>query len=239
MSAHASPRRDSVRGMAVRRSCLLVLTPGLLALVGCATATEPRIGNADASPSPDARPGIDAAPGADASIDGPTTGSCTMAFTGMLASWDFTSEPGTQAMTAVHASAPGVTAGGVQRAAALTAVSGLNSINSNNWPSAAQLDATKYYAFSVTPPSGCTLSIASVAIDAKASGTGPASAVIATSADAYTQKGTVATSAPGTVTVTVTAATGAVELRVFGYAAPAAAGTFRLQNTLAITGSLQ
>ena len=133
--------------------------------------------------------------------------------------------------------ATGITAGAVQRAAALTAVSGANSINSSSWPTAAQADATKYYALTIAPPSGCMLSLTALAIDAKASGTGPAAAAVATSLDAFAQLVTISTSAASTPAVTATHG-GPIELRVYGYSASAAAGTLRLQGTLSVQGSL-
>jgi hypothetical protein len=39
--------------------------------------------------------------------------------------------------------------------------------------------------------------------------------------------------------LTVTAATGVLELRVYGFSASATTGTMRIQNTLSITGALQ
>jgi hypothetical protein len=168
----------------------------------------------------------------------PASGTCVMAFTGTLATWSFTTEAGTQAMTAVATKANGITAGAVTRAATLTAVAGAGSINSSNWPLTATRDATKHYAFTLTPPAGCELAITGAMIDARASGTGPASAQIANNTDGYTAAATVSTTTAGTVAFTAMAS-GMIELRVYGYAATAAGGTFRLQNTLSITGELK
>jgi hypothetical protein len=205
-------------------------------LVACARgrSEEPVIDGATADAGD--QPMVDAAP---MMRDSPTSnGTCAMAFTGTLATWSFTGETGTQAMTAAATKANGVTAGAVTRAATLTAVSGAGSINSSNWPLTATRDATKFYAFTLTPPAGCELAITAAAIDARASGTGPASAQLATSADSYTAAATVSTSAAGNVAFTATA-NGMIELRVFGFAATATGGTFRLQNTLSITGELK
>ena len=104
---------------------------------------------------------------------------------------------------------------------------------------AATLDVTKYYTFSITPPSGCAMTLTSAAVDAKSSGTGPTMAAIATSADTYTATAAVSTTAASTPALTVVGATGAIEIRIYGYAASATGGTMRLQTTLSVSGSLQ
>ncbi len=183
----------------------------------------------------------------DAAIDAPSgsgmrdaaQAGCAQAFTGVLATWDFTGQPGNQASTAVKTTAPGVVAGPVQRATGLTAVSGADAINSSNWALTAQPDPTKYYAFTIAPPSGCTIAISALSIDAKASGTGPAMAVIATSIDSYVQTTAISTAAKSTPSLAPPPQVASIELRVFGYGATATAGTLRLQTTLSVTGSLQ
>jgi hypothetical protein len=216
-----------------------------LLLAGCATATSPNdlTGDAhqtDARPTTDARPITDGAVNHDATpgVDAPT-GSCTTPVTGMLATWNFASpsQPGTQASTAATAMATGITAGAVSRSAGLTGTAGAGSINSTNWPSGG-LDPTKYYAFTIAPPAGCTLDLTSLSIDTKASASGPASGALATSADSFAATTSVATNAPGTPAVSVSGATGQIEVRVYGYLASMAAGTFRIQNALILNGSL-
>ena len=160
-----------------------------------------------------------------------------MTFSGTLASWDFTGQPGSQVSTAATSTAPGMTASVVSRSAALMASSGTNSINSNNWPTAAQLDTTRYYTLAVTPAAGCMLSLTSMAVDASASATGPTAVAVATSADAFAQTVSLSTTNPSKPTLSVSKAGGAVELRIYGYSASATAGTLRLQNTLSLIGA--
>jgi hypothetical protein len=160
-----------------------------------------------------------------------------MAFSGVLATWTLTGQPGSQASTPSTSSAPGVTASPLARAVGLTATAGANSINSSNWPTA--FDSTKYYAFLVTPPSGCTVSASSLAIDVASSGTGPTSASAGTSADAFAHTATVTTTAPSMPALTASGVTSPLEVRVYGFGASATTGTMRIQNTLTITGSLQ
>jgi len=161
-----------------------------------------------------------------------------MTFSGVLATWTLTGQPGSQTSTPSTSSAPGVSAGALTRAPGLTAAAGTNSINSTNWP-AAQLDPTKFYTMMITPPAGCSISTSSLAIDVSSSGTGPTSAAVATSADSFAHTTTVSTTAASMPALTVTAATGVLELRVYGFSASATTGTMRIQNTLSITGALQ
>ncbi len=163
---------------------------------------------------------------------------CT-SFQGTLASFDFTGEPGNQTSTAPSSSATGVTAGAISRASALTATSGQDSINASAWGTGAKLDTTRYYTFSLTPTAPCTLDVSSLAISTKASGTGPASAAVATSDDKFATTTTFAPNVAATPSVSVNGATGALEIRVYGYDASGTGGTFRVDTTLTVTGSLQ
>jgi hypothetical protein len=162
-----------------------------------------------------------------------------MPFSGVLASWNFAGQPGNQAATPVTSTAPGIVATDVTRAAGLTAVSGSSSMNSSNWPSAAQPDPTKFYTLTITPPAGCTIDVTSIALDAKASGTGPSAAAVATGMDNFAQSITVSTATPSTPSLAISAAPGAVEIRIYGFGASSTAGTLRVQTTLAITGALK
>ena len=204
---------------------------GLLLLAmwsGCATADHATASDASTHD----------APRSDAHVDG-HSGACAMAFSGALATYDFTGTTGSQTTTAASATAPGITAGDISRAAGLTAASGATSINASGWPTAAQLDPTKYYTLSITPPAGCSLDVTSLTADVKSSGTGPASAAVATSADAFAQTTAVSTTAPSTPTVSVSGASGSVEIRIYGFSATGGTGTMRVQNTLRVTGALR
>jgi hypothetical protein len=169
---------------------------------------------------------------------GSGSGSGACSFSGVLATWNLASQPGTEVSAPSTTTAPGVTGATLGRSVGLTAAAGTGSINSTNWPTTAQLDMTKYYTLTMTPPSGCSISVTMMSIDALASGTGPANGSVATSADAFAHTTTVSTSAPSQPAVTATLP-GMLELRVYGFGASATSGTLRLQNTLSVTGTLQ
>ena len=199
----------------------------VLVAAGCATAGQMT------SDGPGTHDG-----GVDSSHDAPP-GSCATPTTGKVASWSFVGESGSQASTAASMNVSAATASPVSRSAGLTVASGTGSINSSNWAVGATLDPGKYYTFAVTPPSGCLLDLTSLAIDSKSSTTGPALAGVATSADSFGQTSPVSVNNPAaTSTLMVSGASGMVEVRVFGYMASASTGTYRIQNTLTLSGSL-
>ena len=212
----------------------------VLALAGCATAgqsTGDAARRADApthgdAPSHSSDGAIDAAP------DAPP-GSCATPTQGMIASWSFATATGSQATTTASTTATGITAGPVSRSAALVAATGSGSINSSGWPTTSSLDSTKYYTFAVTPPSGCVLDLTTLATDTKTSSTGPTIAVLATSVDSFGQTTPVNLNLVSSSNLMVTGATGMVEIRVFGYSASSSSGTFRIQNTLTLNGTLR
>ena len=203
-------------------------------LASCATA-EPSVANDGNNNTV-----VDAPRNVNADARTPTgdapSGGC--AFSGVLATWDFTGQTGSEASVVSASAATGVTAGPVTRATALTAASGSGSINSTNWPTSGTLDATKYYAFTIAPPSGCSLKITTLGLDAKASGSGPATGVVATSSDSYAMTASASTSAPSTPALNVTSSA-SLEVRVFGYGATSTGGTFRVENTLTVNGTIE
>ena len=164
---------------------------------------------------------------------------CTMAFTGVLATWSMVGEPGSQSQTAAFSSAPGVVATSIVRAAPLIVADGIGSINASNWSTDPSPDLTKYFTISIDPAAGCALVVTSVDVDAKSSTTGPLSASLATSVDAFAATSPVSTAMPTTVTTMVTDKTGALEIRIYGYSAAAMTGTLRVQNKLTVSGALQ
>lgn len=227
----------------MRKPALLVTS---IALLSCAQGEihhgiDLGGGGADApSPPRDVSNTVDAA-NVDApsgQIDAPTSG-CATPFLGTLATWSFASGTGSQAATAAVTMATGVTASSFTRSATLTAASGAGSMNSTNWSTSTTLAKTTYYTLTVTPAAGCALKLTSLAIDAKASATGPAMAVVATDADSFVQTATVSTSATSTPTLSVTSATSPVEIRIFGYDATSSSGTMRVTGTLTLTGAIE
>ncbi|AKU95520.1 hypothetical protein AKJ09_02184 [Labilithrix luteola] len=164
----------------------------------------------------------------------------TCVFTGALVTFDLTTIVGTATELAPSATAAGVTATSLTRSG-VTAASSNGAMNASNWPVGAAA-SNKYFAFSVTPPATCKMTVTSLAIDLKASTTGPTDAAVGTSVDGYAalQNVTVTTTG-GSANVPlagVADVSNTVEVRVFGFNASAAAGTLRIQKTLSLSGSL-
>src|SRR5579862_8952094 len=139
----------------------------------CAVAGQPDL-SADAGPRGSTNPTIDAqdpvivdsAPsGFDADlqgVDANSSSSCGTSYSGVIATWTFSGQPGSQATTPLGPTASGVTGVGISRSSALTAASGTDTMNASNWGMSAQTDTTKYYALSIAPPSGCMLDLTSI-----------------------------------------------------------------------------
>ncbi|MEO8877064.1 MAG: hypothetical protein ABI461_15840 [Polyangiaceae bacterium] len=248
------------------RSPLLFVSLGVLSLFGmgltaCATAVAPSAAEAegkandtDASTTgptdytsgggnDDAGGGNDDAgtgkpnPKGDSGTSSGGGGGC--AFTGDLATFDFTGESGSQSSTIATSKATGVTAGDVKRASGLTAVSGSDSMNASGWATATHVDTAKYFTVSVTPPSGCSLDITTISINTSTSGSGPTKGAVATSDDTFAAQSTFNAGSSANVKVSVSGATSATEIRIYGYGASSAGGTMRLQSTLTVTGALK
>jgi hypothetical protein len=168
--------------------------------------------------------------------DSGTNNACT--FSGTLVTYDFTGEPGNQTSTKATSSATNVTAGAFSRSTTLTASSGVDSINSSNWTTASKLDTTRYYTFTLTPQSSCTLDITKVSITTKTSSTGPVNGSIATSDDGFATTTSVTPNTTATASLSVNGATGAVEVRVYGFGASGVGGTMRVDTTLTVSGAL-
>jgi hypothetical protein len=166
------------------------------------------------------------------------SGPCS--FTGPLVSFDLTKLAAGQTDLAASSTAPGVTAASLARVG-VAAVSSSGAMNSSDW-SLGAVDTGKYYVFSVTPPPGCKMTMTSLAIDLKASNTGPTAAAAGTSADSYGALANfVVTTSGGSVNVPLAGINGtssAVEVHVFGFNAGSSAGTMRIQKTLSVVGAL-
>jgi hypothetical protein len=158
--------------------------------------------------------------------------------TGVLSTWSFASQPGSQAMTAPAMAVPGVTSGPIGRSPGLSTATGASSINASNWSTASHIDPTKYYTLSITPAAGCALDITSISIDVKSSATGPTAGALATSSDSFAANVALGMNTAGSYGLAVSSATGTVELRIYGYSASGTTGTMRVQGSLSATGTL-
>jgi hypothetical protein len=157
--------------------------------------------------------------------------------TGVLATFALGGQPGNES-TAPGSAVAGVSVRPLSRASAITPVMGSGSINGSNWSTAASADAARYYSLAVTPAPGCAVTLSQIAIDVRASSTGPASVDVATNADGFAAH-SASVAGTGVTTVSLSATgSGPIEIRVYGYGASGSAGTLRIQNTMTVSGSI-
>ena len=169
---------------------------------------------------------------------GPTDGGCAISgYSGVLATFDLGNQPGGELSAAPTSTASGVSGSSLSRSSSLVPNGGSGSINSSNWP--ASFDASRYYTFSITPSAGCTLSLTTLSLQVRASASGPSAGSVATSADTFAARQ--AMPAIGTASIALGGASGAsaIEVRIYGYGASSATGTFRLENTLTLAGTIR
>ena len=226
------------------RHLVLVLSLPLAACAygadaGDAEAPPPVAKDAGAGTTDAAAPfgGQDSGSGPEAPDSG-TTNTSGCSFTGTLATFDFSGEPGNQTSTPPSSTATDVSATDLSRATPLTPVTGSNSINSSAWTSSTSIDKTRYYTFKLTPAAGCTLDVGSIAITTQSSSTGPTKGAIATSDDSFGQATSVTSNGTATAQLSVSGASSAVEVRIYGYAASSASGTMRIGSKLTVSGAL-
>ena len=194
---------------------------------GDAPAVAPEAGAARDATVPDGAVGTDASP----------TSAC--AFTGQLVAFDLDQAMGAQADLAPSSKVAGLGATPLRRGGVMTVPTN-HAMNASDWPLGG-IDLTKHFVFTVTPPAGCAVTASSLAVELKASGTGPASAAAGTSVDGFAARQSLAASGGGAAVVLFAAGTkttAALEVRIFGFDASSSGGTLRLQGTLALTGTL-
>lgn len=158
-----------------------------------------------------------------------------------VATYNFSGTPGNQASQPAASSAANVTASAITRGSGLTAMTGANSLNSNNWNSASQ-DANDYYEFTLTPSASYSLAISSLTINLQRSGAGPpnylVSYTIGTGTETTITSGLLSTSANTALNPSITINTGQpVRFRIYAWGGTSALGTLRLNNTLSVNGS--
>jgi hypothetical protein len=174
-----------------------------------------------------------------ASVVGLVLSSALSASAAVLANWDFTGEPGTQAVTVVDTTDASITASDISRGIGLVVQdTGANSMNARGWTTAASRDADDYYQFAVTLSGAGTMTITNVSLAERRSGTGIRTWALLSSLDSYaTPIATVGVPDDTNIrdqSIPLSTGfdnlTGTVTFRLYGYAAEAATGTWRLQN---------
>lgn len=156
----------------------------------------------------------------------------------VLALYDFTGATGDQISQAPFTTATNVIASDITRGPGLNANAGGGSINASGWAMTPTIDLDDYFGFTIQPVEGFTLDVSSLSFAERRSGTGIRDISIRTSLDGYASDVFTTNVEDDTLTRDQSYAFGAafdnitdsLTIRVYGYSAESAAGTWRLTN---------
>lgn len=163
-------------------------------------------------------------------------GFATSAANAQLGTYDFTSKPGNQTSEPVVSNPAGATFSDLVRGSGITASAAVNSFSATGFTTNTTIDLTDYFGFTITPSAGQSLNLTSLAFSERRSGTGITTIGVRTSLDGFGANIATFTVPDDTLsrrqTVNFTGAftglTSAVTIRIYGYGAEAAGGTWRL-----------
>ena len=158
-----------------------------------------------------------------------------------LASFTFTGAAGNEpTFTADAPLAPGLASLPVMsRGPGIIPNDGANTFSATAWGLTAEVDAMNYFAFTVTPATGATLSVAALELDERRSGTGIRTWALRSSLDGFAADLQVVAVPDDTATrvnqrfalpAAFSNLTTPVEFRLYGYASEAAGGSWRVDN---------
>ncbi|MEQ1902546.1 MAG: PEP-CTERM sorting domain-containing protein [Pirellulaceae bacterium] len=99
----------------------------------------------------------------------------------VLANYDFTGSPGSQAFEAADFQDPFISAGNIVRGGGLNSAAGANTINSNFWFGG--IGRLSYYEFTITPIGGAEMTLTNLSYADRRSATGPTTFDVTTSLD--------------------------------------------------------
>lgn len=125
-----------------------------------------------------------------------------------------------------------LTTTGIARGSSITGTNANDRFTASGWNSAA-LDGNDYFTWTLTPAAGYALSLTSFTYTGQASGTGPSSFALRTSADTFGSSLGTPAATGGTITLTsgsFQGLTSAVEFRLYGWNASSAGGTFSVND---------
>jgi MYXO-CTERM domain-containing protein len=153
-----------------------------------------------------------------------------------LGTYDFTGDPGNQATEPPATVAANASLSALVRGSGLTPSGAGNSFSSSGWTTGATVDLNDFYGFTVAPDPGFGMALAGVEFSERRSGTGIRNIAIRTSLDGFVADIFTATVPDDTLVRRQIANFGApfanlttpVEVRIYGFAAEGAAGTWRL-----------
>jgi hypothetical protein len=170
-----------------------------------------------------------------------------------LVKWDFTGALGTQTSTSATFATTGITAAAISRGSGVAGSASGSSISSSGWTTSTTIDTNDYYTFAITVDAASTLNLDSISFAERRSNTGIRTLSVRSSLDGYASDLVTPIGVPDDAlvrdqTVALSSSFDAltnttVTFRIYGYAAEASTGTWRIQNHstlggLVLTGEL-
>ena len=160
----------------------------------------------------------------------------------VIATYSFAGEAGGQSSTSASFVDADLHASVLMRGPGIVGNPGSNSINSNNWTTGTTIDPLDYYTFTLTPIGGLEMDLAQLLFTEDRSATGPVSFELRSSLDAFAS--TIASGATsldgGSHSIDLGASfqdlLGPAEFRLYAFGATGATGTWRLSDSLQVTG---
>lgn len=128
---------------------------------------------------------------------------------------------------------PNITASGIGRGPGITANAGDNRYNAANFTTAATLDGSDYFTFTLTPNSGFEIDFTSFVYTGQRSTTGPASFAFRSSVDMFASNIGMPTATGATIDLNGAEfqnITMPIEFRFYGFSAGGATGTFSIND---------
>ncbi len=164
-----------------------------------------------------------------------------------LVTYSFTGSSGSEVSLAPDAQPANASASSMTRGSGLTTSAAVDTFSSSSWTTFASIDVNDYYAFSLTPDAGSSLTLTQLVLDERRSGTGIRNWSVRSSLDSYGAD--IATFAVPDNDLTRTGQainlsalfanlTSVLDFRIYGYGAEGSAGTWRIDN-VKVEGSTQ
>ena len=160
----------------------------------------------------------------------------------LLGKYRFVGATGDQATTAATQVSSGVSFSPLSRTGVNPNIGG-GAFNSANWPQGSAPDQTKYVGFTITPAPGFSVLIDSAVFFFRRSNSGPANLELRTSLDNYATAQGIYAPPTGLISQKEISSpslplSSATSVRLLGYGATSAAGTFRLSDSVTFYGSV-
>lgn len=163
-----------------------------------------------------------------------------------IVTFSFTGALGNEASFAPDAQPTGAVVSSMSRGSGLTPSTTADTFNSSAWTTAASIDFSDYYTFTITPDPGYFMTLSSLQLDERRSGTGIRSWAVRSSLDSFSSNlslfsvpddTSVRTAQTTSFSSAFESLTSGVELRLYGFSAESGSGTWRIDN-VQVSGSL-